>query len=61
MKLTFVFHDAQEIYSSAYRAFVSTFHYKSDESDSDFSDYDPNIFGCGEITPEIEDMVENTW
>ena len=65
MRFTFTLHDAQEISSSAYRAFISTFHYNSDESDSDLSDsdssdlsdYDPDIFGCGEITPE----VENTW
>ena len=36
MKLTFTLHDAQEISSTAYRAFISTFHYKSDESESDF-------------------------
>jgi len=36
MRLTFTLQDAQEISSNAYRAFISTFHYKSDESDSDF-------------------------
>lgn len=50
MKLPFTFHDAQEIFSSAYRTFISIFHYRSDESDSDFvsdnseselSDFDP--------------------
>lgn len=70
MKLTFTLHDAQEISSSACRAFISTFHYQLDESDSDFdsdnsdsdlSDFDPDIFGCGEITPEVERMVENNW
>lgn len=70
MKLTFTFHDAGEISSSAYRAFISTFHYKSDSSDSDFvsdnsdselSDFDPNIYGCGDITSEVERMVENNW
>ena len=70
MRLTFTLHDVQEISGSAYRAFISTFHYQSEESDSDFdsdnsdsdlSDFDPDIFGCGEITPEVEGMVENTW
>jgi hypothetical protein len=66
MRLTFTLHDAQEISSSAYRAFISTFHYlshesDSDNSDSDLSDFDPDIFGCGEITPEVERMVENNW
>jgi len=70
MRLTFTLYDVQEISSSAYRAFISTFRYQSEESDSDFnsdnsdsdlSDFDPDIFGCGEITPEVESMVENTW
>ena len=71
MKLTFTFYDAQEISSSTYRAFISTFQYKSDKSDSevsdsdvsdsDLSDYDPSIFECSEITPEVESMVENSW
>lgn len=29
--------------------------------DSDLSDLDPDIFDCGEISPEVESMVENTW
>ena len=74
MRLTFTLYDVQEISSSAYRAFISTFRYQSEESDyesdydfnsdnsdSDLSDFDPDIFGCGEITPEVESMVENTW
>lgn len=70
MKLAFNLHDAQEISVSAYRAFISTFYYQSDSSDSDFdsdnsdsdlSDFDPDTFGCGEITPAIESMVENNW
>jgi len=72
MKLSFTLYDAQEISSSAYRAFISTFRYQSgesdsdsdfdsDNSDSDLSDFDPDIFGCGEITPEVERMVENNW
>jgi hypothetical protein len=69
MRLTFTLHDAQEISSSAYRAFISTFRYNSNESDSDLSDsdssdlsdFDPDIFGCGDITPEVESMVKNTW
>jgi len=75
MRLTFTLHDVKEISTSIYRAFISTFIYESEESDSDFdsdnldsdlsdsdlSDFDPDIFGCGEITPEIESMVENTW
>ena len=67
MKLTtFTFHDIKEISSSAYVAFLSTFKYQSDESDfdnsdSDLSDFDPDIFGCDEITPEVERMVENNW
>ena len=36
MKLTFTFHDIQEISGSACRAFISTFQYYSEESDSDF-------------------------
>lgn len=70
MRLTFTFRDVQEISSTAYRAFISTFRYQSEESDSDFnsdnsdsdlSDFDPDIFACSEITPEVESMVENTW
>lgn len=66
MKLTFTLHDAQEISASAYRAFISTFHYHSEESDSNFdsdildsdlSDFDPDILGCGQTVPEIERMV----
>ena len=66
MRLTFTLYDFQEISSSSYRAFISTFRYQSEESDSDFnsdnsdsdlSDFDPDIFGCGEITPEVESMV----
>ena len=69
MKLTFTLYDVQEISGSAYRAFLSTFTYqleesnsdfKSDKSDSDLSDFDPDIFGCGKIRPEVESMVENT-
>lgn len=30
---------------------------KFDNSDSKLSNFDPDIFGCGQITPE----VENTW
>lgn len=67
MKLTFTLYDAQEISSSAYRVFISTFKFQSEESDSDFnydnseselSDFDPDIFGCGEITQEVESMVK---
>lgn len=70
MKLTFTLYDVQEISSSAYIAFILTFRSQSEESDSDFnsdnsdsdlSDFDPDTFGCGEITPEVESMVENTW
>ena len=70
MRLTFTLYDIQEISTSAYRAFVSTFRYESEEfnsdfesdnSDSDLSDFDPDIFGCGEITQEVESIVENTW
>ena len=35
--------------------------FNSDNSDSDLSDFDPDSFGCGKITPEVENMVENTW
>lgn len=71
MRLTFTLSDVQEIYGSASFAFISTFRYgESEESDSDFnfdnsdselSDFDSDIFGCSEITPEVESMVENTW
>lgn len=71
MKLAFNLHDVQEISGSFYTAFVSTFHYKeseesdfdfeSDNSDSDLSDFDSKIFECGEITPEVETFVENSW
>ena len=69
-RLTFTLYDVQEISISAYRAFFSTFKYGSEESDSDsnfdnsesdLSDFDPDIFGCSEITPEVESIVENTW
>ena len=33
----------------------------SDNSDSDLSDFDSDLFGCGEITHDIENMVEDTW
>ena len=36
MKLRFTLHDALEISSSASAAFISTFHYQWDESNSDF-------------------------
>ena len=45
MRLTFHLHDAQEISSSTSGGFISTFHYKYDSSD-----FDPDIFRCGEIT-----------
>ena len=70
MRLTFTLHDAGEISSSACRAFISTFQYWSDESnsdcvsdnsDSDLSDFNQDMFGCGEITSEVERMVENNW
>jgi len=70
MRRLFTLHDVQEISSTAYRGFISTFHYKSDESDSDssdssdssdLSDFDPDIFGCDEITPEVENMVADSW
>lgn len=35
MRLTFTLTDFQEIYTSTIRAFVSTFHYVSDDLDSD--------------------------
>lgn len=69
MRLAFTLHDVQEITSSACSAFISTFHYKSDESDyksdlsdsSDLSDFEPDTFGCGEITKEVENMVKDNW
>jgi len=70
MIFTFTLYDVQEISTSAYRAFISTFKYESKEFDSNFnsyhsyselSDFDPDILGCGEITPEVESLVENTW
>ena len=73
MRLSFTLKDVQEISSTAYTAFISTFKYQSEESvesdsdfncdnpDSDLSDFDPDIYGCGEITPEVENFVENTW
>ena len=54
MRLTFTLHDVQKISGSAYRAFISTFLYPLEKSKSD-------IFGCGEITPDVESMVENSW
>ena len=70
MRITFTFYDIQEITSSAYIAFFSTFKHGLDEdtsdsdydtSDSDLSDFDSDIFGCGEITPEVESVVDQTW
>jgi len=58
MKLALTPYDVKEISVSAYRAFISTFRYDSEESDSDFKS---DIFGCDDITPEVESMVENTW
>jgi len=67
MRFTFTLYDVQEISTTAYRAFISTFKYESEEfdslneSDSELDNFDPDLFGCGEITPEVENMVENTW
>jgi hypothetical protein len=62
MRLAFTLTDVQEISTTAVRAFVSTFHYKSDELDdsssSDLEDFDPSTYGCGEITESVETMVE---
>ena len=63
------FYDVQEISVSAFRGFISTFRYdryelkevESDNSDSDLSDFDPDLYGCGEITPEVESLVEESW
>lgn len=68
MKLTFTVHDAYEISSSVYRAFLSTFPFQSDVSDyksdesglSDLSDFEPDTFGCGEITEKVENFIEGT-
>lgn len=62
MKFTFTSYDIQEISFSAGRAFLSTFRYLSDSSDSansdsDLSDFDSSIYGCGEITEPVERMV----
>ena len=53
--------DAQEIIIYVVTTFVKTFGWIPGfgTSDSDLSDFDPDIFGCGEITTEIENMVEN--
>ena len=66
MRLTFSLYDVQEIASTASRAFISTFQYmpdksESDLSDSDLSDFNPDTFGWGEITSEVENMVTDTW
>lgn len=66
MRFTFTFYDIQEISSTAYSAFISTFNYLSDESesdksDSDLSDFDQDTFGCSEITQEVENFVDNNW
>ena len=72
MRLTFTLQDIQEISNSAILAFIGTFKYHSEESESDFesesevsdsdlSDFDDDLFGCGEITPEVESMVEQNW
>ena len=56
MRFTFILHDIQEVSLSADRPFISTFYCNLEESD-----FDSDIFWCGEITPEVESMVENTW
>jgi hypothetical protein len=66
MKLSFTLNDATEISGYAFRAFITTFNYYSAESDSDnsesdLSDFDSDMFGCGDITPEVENMVQDTW
>lgn len=66
MRLTFTLTDVQEISTTAIRAFVSTFHYKSGESEdlssdsslSDLENFDPTTYGCGEITESVENMVK---
>jgi len=50
----------ERFFSTAYCAFISTFHYISEESESDLSDLNLNMFECGEITPEVENMLDNT-
>ena len=67
MRITFTLHDAKEISERAYRAFFSTFRYDVEESesdhdnlDSDFSEFDDDLFGCGPITEKVEERVENT-
>lgn len=67
MRLTFTLHDAKEISESAYRVFFSIFRYDVEESesdhdnlDSDFSEFDDDLSGCGPITEEVEERVENT-
>jgi len=57
MRFKFTPHDIQEIYGISCRAFISTFKYE----ESDRSDFDSDIFGCGQITDQVENMVENNW
>ena len=62
MKLTFI-NDIQEISDSACRAFISTFHYISYDSDPDSEEFEVDLdpYVCGEITPEVEDLVDSHW
>ena len=68
----FKLYDIQEISYYAGKAFLSTMLYLVDESDSesdsnlsDFdsevSDFDADKFECGEITPEIKNLVDDQW
>ena len=61
----FDLHDVKEITLKAYYVFVEEFKLNSnsvpDESDSDLSNFDPDKFGCGKISSEVENFVETNW
>lgn len=65
MRLAFILNDIVEITFVAGRSFLAIFQIhvnQINESDlSDTSDVDLNDYGCGEITTDVEPMVENTW
>jgi len=64
-KYKFDLDDIKEIAVEAYYVFVGEFRLDSnsvpDESDSDLSDFDPDEFGCGKISSEIESFVETNY
>lgn len=63
MRLTFTHSDIKEISEQAYYTFIGEFRIGSDPDDSESEEFDLDLddFGCGEITSEVEKVVQTTW